>query len=111
VRFRFVIALVVAMLSLSGIAFAQTSEDPTSGYTTTTPTTPAETTPTEEPEAEGEEQSGSVPEVAAQPAGEAPRRLAFTGAEPILFILGGMVVAGTATTLLVRDRRRATQGR
>ncbi len=116
-RLRLLLSLTVAMFTLTGTALAQDT-DPTSGYTTTTPaaTTPAPKpkAPTQgqgnAPEAAGEEQSSAVPQVAAQPAGSAPSKLAFTGAEPLLLILGGMVLAGGAMTLLVRDRR-TTQDR
>lgn len=113
-RLRLLLSLTVAMFTLTGTALAQDT-DPTSGYTTTTPAATTPTTTTEgqgnkAPETAGEEQSSAVPQVAAQPAGSAPSKLAFTGAEPLLLILGGMVLAGGAMTLLVRDRR-ATQDR
>jgi hypothetical protein len=125
VRFRLALALMVAMFALTGVAAAQTtSTEPTSGYTTTTPTTTTQTTPTTttettptktqttsgqgnetQPTTAGEEQSSAVPSVAAQPAGSAPSKLAFTGAEPLLLILAGLFVAGGAATVLVRERR------
>jgi len=116
VRLRLLSALTVAMLSLTGTALAQdTTTEPTSSYTTTTPTTTTPKAPTKSqgsaPTTAGQEQSSAVPKVAAQPAGSAPSKLAFTGGEPLVLILGGMVLTGGAMTLLVRDRRRTSQDR
>ena len=116
-RFRLLVAVMVAgLLSVTGIASAQTTTtDPTSSYTTTTPTAtqPATSQGTTEvkPSTDGSEQSNAAPAVAAQPAGSAPSNLAFTGGEPLVFILFGFVLAGAAATLLVRDRRRAPRDR
>jgi len=132
VRFRFALALMVAgMLFAAGIASAQTTTTtgntntlsgytnttPTSGYTTTTPTTTVQTetqaaetqaaAPTTTSGTQAKPESSVAPAVAAQPAGSAPSSLAFTGGEPLLFILAGLVIAGGAATLLVRDRRRS----
>ena len=126
-RFRFALALMVAgMLFAAGIASAQTTTTtgntntlsgytnttPTSGYTTTTPTTTVQTetqaaAPTTTSGTQSKPESSVAPAVAAQPAGSAPSSLAFTGGEPLLFILAGLVIAGGAAMLLVRDRRRS----
>jgi hypothetical protein len=120
VRIRFVLALMVAgLLFAAGIASAQdTTTTPLSDYTTTTPTvtTPKTTTTTtttthtttsqSSPSVAGNEQNGTAPTVAAQPAGSAPSNLAFTGAEPLLLILLGLGLAGGTGVLLVRERRR-----
>jgi hypothetical protein len=125
VRVRSVLALLLAgMLLAAGVASAQdTTTEPLGDYTTTTPTvtTPPVTTPTEEDspgsEVGGEEESsgaapsGEAPNVASQPAGSAPSSLAFTGADPLLLIVLGLGLAGGTTALLVRERRRSTQGR
>jgi hypothetical protein len=55
--------------------------------------------------------SGVAPAVASQSAGNAPSSLAFTGADPLLLIALGLGLAGGTTALLVRERRRSTQGR
>ena len=112
-RVRSLLAVLVAgMLLAAGVASAQdTTTEPLSDYTTTTPTvtTPTETTA---PEVGGEEQAGgNAPAVASQPAGQAPSSLAFTGAEPLLLIGLGLGVAGGAAALLVRDRRRSNPER
>ena len=113
-RVRSILAVLVAgMLLAAGVASAQdTTTEPLSDYTTTTPTV---TTPTETPAAGvgGEEESsnGNAPAVASQPAGSAPSSLAFTGADPLLLIGLGLGVAGGATVLLVRDRRRSNAQR
>jgi hypothetical protein len=114
VRFRLALALMVAgLLCAAGVASAQdTSTEPLSSYTNTTP---AATTPKKTPKAEnkpstaGQEESSVAPTVAAQPAGEAPSNLAFTGGEPLLLIALGLAVAGGTATFLVRDRRRSQQ--
>jgi ABC-type transport system substrate-binding protein len=118
VRIRFVLALMVAgILCAAGVASAQqTTTEPLSDYTSTTPTTTTPKTTTTQakepaPVVQAESQSNVAPSVAAQPAGSAPSRLAFTGAEPGLLILGGLVLAGGTATLLVRDRRRSMQDR
>jgi hypothetical protein len=115
VRIRFIVALMVAgVLSAVGVASAQnTTTEPLSGYTNTTPTaTTPTTTPTETtPSTQGESQSSVAPSVAAQPAGAAPSQLAFTGAEPLLLIALGLGIAGGTGALLLRDRRRSTQDR
>ena len=114
-RVRSILAVLVAgMLLAAGVASAQdTTTEPLSDYTTTTPTV---TTPPETPAAGvgGEEESNSgsnAPAVASQPAGSAPSSLAFTGADPLLLIALGLGVAGGATVLLVRDRRRSNTQR
>lgn len=115
-RVRSILAVLVAgMLLAAGVASAQdTTTEPLSDYTTTTPTV---TTPPETPAAGvgGEEESSSgnnnAPAVASQPAGSAPSSLAFTGADPLLLIVLGLGVAGGATVLLVRDRRRSNAQR
>ena len=114
-RVRSILAVLVAgMLLAAGVASAQdTTTEPLSDYTTTTPTV---TTPPETPAAGvgGEEESsgnGNAPAVASQPAGSAPSSLAFTGADPLLLIGLGLGVAGGATALLVRDRRRSNAQR
>jgi hypothetical protein len=114
VRIRFVLALMVAgILCAVGVASAQeTTTEPLSGYTNTTPTQPKTTTsqgskPKPAPATQGQSQGNVAPSVAAQPAGTAPSRLAFTGAEPLLLIALGLALAGGTATLLVRDRRRS----
>jgi hypothetical protein len=123
VRVRSILALLLAgMLLAAGVASAQdTTTEPLGDYTTTTPTVTTPTTPTEEDspgsEVGGEEESsgaapsGEAPSVASQPAGSAPSSLAFTGADPLLLIVLGLGLAGGTTALLVRERRRSTQGR
>jgi hypothetical protein len=138
VRFRFALALMVAgMLFAAGIASAQSTtttntntlsgygNTTTSGYgqTTTTQSQPTQTqapTQTTEgtttsaapaPSTQGQSESSVAPAVAAQPAGSAPSSLAFTGGEPLLFLFAGLILAGGTTALLVRDRRRGSQGR
>jgi hypothetical protein len=110
-RIRFILALMVAgILFAAGIASAQeTTTEPLSGYTNTTPTVTTKGTTTQEAPAEPE--STVTPSVAAQPAGSAPSQLAFTGAEPLLLIVLGLGLAGGTGALLVRDRRRAAQDR
>jgi carbohydrate-binding DOMON domain-containing protein len=112
VRFRFTLALMVAaMLFAAGIASAQsTTTEPLSGYTNTTPTEtqPAQTTETT-PTTEAQEESSVAPSVAAQPAGTAPSSLAFTGGEPLLLIIAGLILTGGTAALLVRDRRRGSR--
>jgi hypothetical protein len=122
VRIRFVLALMVAgLLFAAGIASAQsTTTEPLSDYTSTTPTVTTPTTTTTQttsgqgttsPSVQGNEQSGTAPTVAAQPAGSAPSNLAFTGAEPLLLIALGLGLAAGTGVLLVRERRRATNER
>jgi hypothetical protein len=108
VRFRFALALMVAgMLVSAGIASAQsTTTEPLSGYTNTTQTQTTAPTTTAKPDTAGSG-SGVAPSVAAQPAGDAPDTLAFTGGEPLLLIIAGLAIAGGTATLLVRDRRRS----
>ena len=112
-RFRLALALMVAgLLCAAGVASAQdTTTEPLSGYTNTTPaaTTPKTTTGQSKPSAAPEEESSVAPTVAAQPAGSAPDNLAFTGGEPLLLIALGLALAGGTATLLVRDRRRGSQ--
>jgi hypothetical protein len=113
VRFRLLVAVMVAgLLSVTGIASAQ--DTTTGSYTTSVPSatqpTSAQGKTTKTPTV-ASEQSNAAPAVAAQPAGSAPSNLAFTGAEPIAFILFGFALAGTAVMLLVRDRRRTSQDR
>jgi LPXTG-motif cell wall-anchored protein len=114
VRIRFALALMVAgILCAAGVASAQqTTTEPLSDYTSTTPTTTVEKTTTQgtttqAPATQGQSQSSVAPTVAAQPAGSAPSSLAFTGAEPLLLIIAGLALAGGTATLLVRDRRRS----
>jgi LPXTG-motif cell wall-anchored protein len=114
VRIRFVLALMVAgLLCAAGVASAQqTTTEPLSDYTTSTPTTTTKTTTgqgttTTKPATQGQSQSSVAPTVAAQPAGSAPSTLAFTGAEPLLLIIAGLALAGGTAALLVRDRRRS----
>jgi lipoprotein-anchoring transpeptidase ErfK/SrfK len=113
VRIRYVLALMVAgLLMAAGVANAQTTTEPLSDYTSTTPTA---TTPTATSESAPANQKATptasvAPSVASQPAGTAPSALAFTGAEPLLIIVLGLGLAGGAVTLLLRDRRR-TEGR
>jgi LPXTG-motif cell wall-anchored protein len=108
VRIRFVLALMIAgLLCAAGVASAQTTTtEPLSGYTNTTPTTTTQTT-TQGVAPATEGQSEVAPSVAAQPAGNAPSRLAFTGAQPLVLIIAGLALAGGTATLLVRDRRRS----
>jgi hypothetical protein len=114
VRIRFVLTLMVAgLLMAAGVASAQdTTTQPLSDYTTTTPTVSTPTpTPTQPPAAVAPESAAEdqavAPAVASQPAGRAPSQLAFTGAEPLLLIALGLGLAGGATMLIVRDRRRS----
>jgi hypothetical protein len=109
VRIRTVLALMVAgLLFATGVAAAQdTTTEPLSDYTTTTPTV---TTPAESAPAAEDDESDVAPSVASQPAANAPSQLAFTGAEPLLLIALGLGLAGGACVLLLRDRRR-TGGR
>jgi hypothetical protein len=113
VRFRFALAVMVAgMLFAAGIASAQTTTDPTSGYTNTTPTKTSTTSPSKTQTTSptvADEESGQAPTVAAQPAASAPSSLAFTGGEPLLLIVLGLVLCGGTAVLLVRERRRGTQ--
>lgn len=130
VRIRFALALMVAgLLVAAGVASAQTTTDPTSGYTvtttatgsytTTTPTTTTTETQTQtqstgpavQGATQGTTQSGSTAPAVSAATQQAPSQLAFTGAEPLLLIVLGLAGAGVAATLLVRDRRRATQRR
>jgi LPXTG-motif cell wall-anchored protein len=121
-RISYVLALMVAgVLAAAGIASAQsTTTEPLSDYTSTTPTvTTPKTTTTQATQTEqsapagagevgAEQQTEAVaPAVAAQPAGNAPAQLAFTGAEPILLIALGLALAGGTAFLLVRERRRS----
>ena len=111
-RVRSIIALLVAgMLLAAGVASAQdTTTEPLSDYTTTTPTVTTPTTPTST--VGGETQTTeTTPNVASQSAGNAPSSLAFTGADPLLLIALGLGLAGGTTALLVRERRRSSQGR
>jgi hypothetical protein len=111
VRFRLALALMVAgLLCAAGVASAQdTSTEPLSGYTNTTPTPKKTPTTENKPSTAGQEESSVAPTVAAQPAGEAPSNLAFTGGEPLLLIAFGLAIAGGTATFLVRDRRRSQQ--
>jgi len=113
VRFRFALAVMVAgMLFAAGIASAQTTTEPLSGYTNTTPTETQATTPkktqTTSPTVADEEDS-QAPTVAAQPAASAPSSLAFTGGEPLLLIALGLALTGGTAVLMVRERRRSSQ--
>jgi carbohydrate-binding DOMON domain-containing protein len=105
VRIRFALALMVAgLLCAAGVASAQnTTTEPLSGYTNTT--TSQSTTTESAPSTD--EATSVAPSVAAQPAGSAPAKLAFTGAEPLLLIVLGLALAGGTATFLVRDRRRS----
>jgi carbohydrate-binding DOMON domain-containing protein len=106
VRIRFALALMVAgLLCAAGVASAQstTTTDSLSGYTNTT--TSQSTTTESAPSTD--EATSVAPSVAAQPAGSAPAKLAFTGAEPLLLIVLGLALAGGTATFLVRDRRRS----
>jgi hypothetical protein len=110
VRFRFALALMVAGLLFSaGIASAQTTTDPTSGYTnpktTESQPTTTEETQTTSPTTEAAEEDSAAPAVAAQTA-PAPSNLAFTGGEPLLLIVLGLALTGGTALLLVRERRR-----
>jgi carbohydrate-binding DOMON domain-containing protein len=114
VRFRFALAVMVAgMLFAAGIASAQTTTEPLSGYTNTTPTETQATTPdktqTTSPTTEADEENSVAPTVAAQPAASAPNSLAFTGGEPLLLIALGLALTGGTAVLLVRERRRGSQ--
>lgn len=126
-RIRFALLLMVAgLLVAAGVATAQTTTDPTGSYTTSTPTgdyttsTPTTTTTETETETQGtgdeeaapttEAATGAAPAVAGTTQ-QAPENLAFTGAEPLLLIVLGLAAAGGTATLLVRDRRRASQDR
>jgi carbohydrate-binding DOMON domain-containing protein len=113
VRFRFALAVMVAgMLFAAGIASAQTTTDPTSGYTNTTPTETQKVTPTtteKKSPTVADEEDSAAPTVAAQPAASAPSSLAFTGGEPLLLIALGLALTGGTAVLLVRERRRGTQ--
>jgi carbohydrate-binding DOMON domain-containing protein len=107
VRIRFALALMVAgLLCAAGVASAQstTTTDSLSGYTNTTT---SQSTTTESAQPAPEETTSVAPSVAAQPAGTAPSKLAFTGAEPLLLIVLGLALAGGTATFLVRDRRRS----
>jgi hypothetical protein len=115
VRFRLALAVMVAgMLFAAGIASAQTTTDPTSGYTNTVgtetqPTQTTEDTETTSPTTEAQEEDSTAPTVAAQPAGSAPESLAFTGGEPLLLIALGLALTGGTAVLLIRERRRGSQ--
>ena len=120
-RISYVLALMVTgVLAAAGIASAQsTTTEPLSDYTTpvTTPkSTPKSTPKTTESQGSAPSGAGEVaadqtnavaPAVAAQPAGNAPSQLAFTGAEPLLLIALGLALAGGTAFLLVRERRRS----
>jgi hypothetical protein len=114
VRFRFVLAVMVAgMLFAAGIASAQSTTQTSTGEslsdytdTSTTKTQAIKPTQTTAPAAEGQEENSVAPSVAAQ---SAPSNLAFTGGEPLLLIALGLALAGGTATLLVRDRRRGSQ--
>src|SRR3954465_15573243 len=102
------------MLLPAGVASAQdTTTEPLSDYTTTTPTvtTPTATTPPAGAVGGEEESNDTTPTVGSQPAGNAPSSLAFTGAEPLLLIALGLGLAGGTAALLVRERRRSDQER
>lgn len=118
-----ILAVLLSGLLLSpAAASAQQTTESLGTYTTTTEggtyttTTQGETAPQGEAGAgdEGavapENASGTAP-AAAQEAGTAPERLAFTGAEPVLLIAFGMLLAGGAVVLLRRDRRRGSDAR
>jgi hypothetical protein len=114
VRFRFALALMVAgLLCAAGVASAQnTTTDPSlSGYTntSTTQSTVTQPTTTSKPAPAPAPAQSVAPAVAAQPAGSAPEKLAFTGADPLLLIVLGLALAGGTATFLVRDRRRSQQ--
>jgi LPXTG-motif cell wall-anchored protein len=100
--------MVAGLLCAAGVASAQnttTTDESLSGYTNTTTAESAPAKPAPSPS--GEETTSVAPSVAAQPAGTAPSKLAFTGAEPLLLIVLGLALAGGTATFLVRDRRRS----